>query len=82
MYENSDPQTDRGGESQKSNSEKTSANSTLFRCAYCGKKFERSSSSCLPFCSIRCHRVDLGMWLNESYGLPWDGEGEREEVEE
>jgi endogenous inhibitor of DNA gyrase (YacG/DUF329 family) len=36
----------------------------------------------MPFCSIRCHRIDLGNWLNESYGLPWDGEGEREMLDE
>ncbi len=78
MYDNSAvSKSDQGGETPGSpSSKKAPATSTLFRCAYCGNKFERSTSPVLPFCSIRCHRVDLGMWLNESYGLPWDGEGE------
>ncbi len=29
----------------------------------------------MPFCSRRCQQIDLGMWLNESYGLPHEGEG-------
>ncbi|QEG21263.1 DNA gyrase inhibitor YacG [Mariniblastus fucicola] len=83
MYENSEAsKTGQGGDSPESSSKKTPANSTLFRCAYCGRKTERSASPCMPFCSVRCHRADLGMWLNESYGLPWDGEGEREQIEE
>ena len=83
MYENSEtPQSSQGGDSPEPSSQTAPATSTLFRCAKCGTKFERSTSPCLPFCSVRCHRIDLGMWLNESYGLPWDGEGEREELEE
>lgn len=27
----------------------------------------------MPFCSKRCQQVDLGMWLNESYGFPCEG---------
>lgn len=26
-----------------------------------------------PFCSDRCRRIDLGRWLNEDYGVRWDG---------
>jgi hypothetical protein len=26
----------------------------------------------MPFCSERCRRVDLGRWLNEDYGLPFE----------
>ncbi len=28
----------------------------------------------MPFCSKRCQHIDLGMWLNESYRLPCEGE--------
>ena len=83
MYDNSEsPKSEQGGGSPEPSSQKAPATGTLFRCAYCGKKFERSASPVLPFCSIRCHRVDLGMWLNESYGLPYEGEGTREYLEE
>ncbi len=45
------------------------------RCAYCGEKYEPSASPCKPFCSSRCQKIDLGNWLDESYGLPYEGEG-------
>jgi len=81
MYENSESaDSSQGGDSPEPSSNSAPATSTLFRCAKCGTKFERSTSPVLPFCSIRCHRIDLGMWLNESYGLPYEGEGEREEI--
>ena len=50
----------------------------IFRCSQCGPAFLRSSSPCLPFCSIRCQRIDLGNWLDESYGLPIEGQEDRE----
>ena len=50
----------------------------MMRCAYCGNAFEKESSPIVPFCSIRCHRVDLGMWLNESYSLPCEGSEDSE----
>ncbi len=24
----------------------------------------------MPFCSLRCKRIDLGRWLDEAYGVP------------
>lgn len=45
-----------------------------FRCAYCSKYFVRAESKTLPFCSKRCQLIDLGMWLNESYGMPYEGD--------
>ncbi|MEM7782372.1 MAG: DNA gyrase inhibitor YacG [Planctomycetota bacterium] len=45
------------------------------KCSYCGKSFFSGDSKNLPFCSRRCQQIDLGMWLNESYGLPFEGEG-------
>ena len=26
----------------------------------------------MPFCSERCRQIDLGRWLDEGYGLPWE----------
>lgn len=26
----------------------------------------------MPFCSRRCRMIDLGRWLDEAYGLPYD----------
>lgn len=42
----------------------------LLTCSLCGKKFLKSESKTLPFCTARCQQIDLGYWLNESYGLP------------
>ena len=40
------------------------------QCPVCGKTFESSESSALPFCSQRCRDVDLGRWLGEEYAMP------------
>lgn len=48
---------------------------TMFRCAYCGTTFDRAMTTAMPFCSERCRQIDLGNWLDESYGLPYEGEG-------
>lgn len=42
----------------------------ILHCPACGKKFERSTSDSVPFCSPRCRQVDLGRWLGENYSLP------------
>ena len=47
------------------------------KCSMCGKFFNRSDTTTPPFCSKRCQQIDLGHWLNESYGLPTEtGESE------
>ncbi len=51
---------------------------TAMKCSYCGKRFLREQSATPPFCSIRCQQADLGNWLTESYGLPFEGGGESE----
>ena len=28
----------------------------------------------MPFCSPRCRQIDLGHWLQEDYGLPYESE--------
>ena len=51
---------------------------TAYNCSYCGKSFSRSQTKCMPFCSTRCQQLDLNNWLSESYGLPVEGEEDRE----
>lgn len=36
----------------------------------------------MPFCSERCQRIDLGRWLDERYGLPYESLGEEAEDDE
>jgi uncharacterized protein len=42
------------------------------RCSICGKAFDSESGEYMPFCSERCKRIDLGRWLDERYGLPYE----------
>jgi endogenous inhibitor of DNA gyrase (YacG/DUF329 family) len=56
----------------------TTSPSKLHRCSYCGATFERSQTKHMPFCSKRCQEIDLGMWLNESYGFPFEGDATSE----
>ena len=51
------------------------------QCSYCGTKFSREESDSMPFCSNRCKQIDLGMWLNESYRLPYEGESSLKQYE-
>jgi len=57
-------------------------NQTMFRCAYCGTTFDRALTTAMPFCSERCRQIDLGNWLDESYGLPYEGEGTLDRAQE
>ena len=50
------------------------ASAKMHQCSKCGASFERSQSRHMPFCSKRCQEIDLGMWLNESYGFPYEGD--------
>ena len=43
------------------------------RCPMCERLFDPEQSPALPFCSTRCRLADLNRWLNEGYGLPYDG---------
>lgn len=47
---------------------------SLCRCSCCDIEFDRAESKHMPFCSKRCQQIDLGMWLNESYGIPYEGD--------
>ncbi len=51
------------------------------RCPVCDKKFDPQNSPAMPFCSSRCRDIDLGRWLDEGYGLPYEPEEEPPEVE-
>ena len=81
-----------GGNSDNSNSGNVLQNShkpmsakpkqSMCKCAYCGTTFDRAMTTAMPFCSERCRQIDLGNWLDESYGLPYEGEGTLDRVEE
>ena len=49
------------------------------QCPICDRKFDREATTAMPFCSSRCRQVDLGRWLNESYGIPCEGNDDSEE---
>lgn len=51
------------------------------RCPICGKSFEPSQSTAMPFCCPRCRDIDLGRWLSERYTVPNDLQ-DPEELEE
>ena len=59
-------------------SSKTDSNHAT--CAMCGTIFVRDDSRYLPFCSHRCQIVDLSKWLDEEYGMPFEGESSQREV--
>jgi endogenous inhibitor of DNA gyrase (YacG/DUF329 family) len=40
------------------------------RCPVCHVEVDLERSPGSPFCSDRCRLVDLGRWLDESYGVP------------
>ncbi len=51
------------------------------KCPKCREEFLYYSSEHRPFCSERCRMVDLGHWLEGSYGIPAEKISE-EEMEE
>ena len=63
------------------NSDAASEVRSRCQCSYCGIKFLREESNFMPFCSKRCKQIDLGMWLNESYRLPYEGESSLKQYE-
>jgi len=40
------------------------------RCPVCDAAVDLVRTPTVPFCSDRCRLVDLGRWLDESYGVP------------
>jgi endogenous inhibitor of DNA gyrase (YacG/DUF329 family) len=53
----------------------------LLHCPICGKSFDPEASPALPFCSERCRQIDLGRWLDERYGLPYESPAAAESPE-
>jgi endogenous inhibitor of DNA gyrase (YacG/DUF329 family) len=47
---------------------------TPMKCSTCGNKFYLQQSPTPPFCSKRCQEIDLGRWLDESIGVPFEGD--------
>jgi uncharacterized protein len=43
-------------------------------CSICQREFLPEESPAMPFCSERCRLIDLGRWLDESYGVPAETE--------
>ena len=39
-------------------------------CPTCRKRATKEGNKLWPFCSERCHLVDLGRWLDEEYRVP------------
>ncbi len=52
----------------------------IVTCPQCGKEVVWSADSPYrPFCSERCKLIDLGQWATESYRIPQDESGTKEE---
>ena len=83
-YDNANPESN-GGDFSSVNPSRSAKRDTKhdkgFDCPICGRKFRRSETQAMPFCSSRCRQVDLARWFNESYGLPYEGEETAEESE-
>ncbi len=45
---------------------------TKGKCPTCRGEAIREGNKLWPFCSERCHLVDLGRWLGEEYRIPED----------
>ncbi len=45
------------------------------RCPTCKAVTPKDGNKLYPFCSERCHLVDLGRWLGEEYRIPEGPDG-------
>lgn len=58
------------------------ADSDKRTCPICkASVLRKDSEATAPFCSARCKTIDLGRWLNGSYGVDLES-GRLEEIEE
>lgn len=48
------------------------------RCPRCGKSTKWEGNPHRPFCTERCHVVDLGNWASEAYRIAGDPVGEED----
>ncbi|MCS7469791.1 DNA gyrase inhibitor YacG [Stieleria sp. ICT_E10.1] len=44
------------------------------KCPTCGKRFRMDETDAPPFCCQRCRLIDLGRWLDEDIGLPFESD--------
>ena len=51
---------------------KRKSDTVMLSCPYCRKEFDRETTQSMPFCSSRCKQIDLGLWLNEVHGMPYE----------
>ena len=56
------------------NARSSSRDRSAMTCPTCGRKFRFDTTTTPPFCSERCQLIDLGRWLNEDIGLPYEGD--------
>lgn len=68
-------------QSKRSPKKSKVSNEPKLKCSYCRKDFLRSETRHMPFCSKRCQQVDLGMWLTEGYGIPYEGDSMEQRFE-
>lgn len=40
------------------------------RCPTCKRVAQKADNKVYPFCTPRCHMIDLGRWLAEDYRVP------------
>jgi uncharacterized protein len=59
----------------------TARSRTAMSCSTCGRRFFLDETPTPPFCSERCQLIDLGRWLDESIGVPFEGDAEDTPVE-
>ena len=51
---------------------KRKSDTVMLSCPYCRNEFDRETTQSMPFCSSRCKQIDLGLWLNEVHGMPYE----------
>lgn len=51
------------------------------KCPRCGVSTNWEDNQYRPFCSNRCHQVDLGAWVDEEYRVPMDPELPQDDFE-
>ena len=53
----------------------------MVHCPTCSNLFDADQRDTMPFCCERCRTIDLGVWLDERYGIPYESDGEELDVE-
>jgi len=56
----------------------TPPSSRPLACPICGRTIDPTNHPAMPFCSERCRLIDLGRWLGEEHGLPYERPEEEE----